>query len=194
MASTDRGVKTSEYVRRDEKGELLLTTSDMLSVFNISQQTMKDWANSGCPKHSRGLWNIREVIRWRGIAKAGDNYKDQSDEARKLQADADYKHAKARQEEVRLQEMLGELVPIEMIHDKLIMTFTEIRQTLLKLPNDLRVAVHTQYPEASEGVTEIAEETVRKCLGGLAVCGDTRINGTLERTDRQEYSDGEGAI
>ena len=183
-----------EIVKRAENGDLLVTSKEMLVIFNIDSTTLGDWAKAGCPKHSRGYWSIKQVIRWRGMGKRGEANYEQSNEAKKLQADADYKAAKARQEEVRLQEMLGYLVPIEMIKDKWTMTFTEIRQTLLKLPNDLRVAVHTQYPEASEGVTEIAEEIVRKCLGGLAGCGDTRINSTMERADRQEHSGSEDTI
>lgn len=187
-------MKEKETVRRNDNGELLITSKDMMILFNIEEVTLAKWAKSGCPKVQRGLWNLREVIRWRGIAKRGDNDQDQSDEARKLQADADYKHAKARQEEVRLQEMLGELVPIEMIKDKWAMAFTEIRQLLLKLPTDIRVAVHTQYPDCSEGVTEIAEETVRKCLFGLAGCGDTRVNGTLERANKGQSPTSKTAV
>lgn len=136
-------------------------------LFDVADTTLTKWIKKGMPKISQGKYLLRDVIRWRGVAKDNANM---SDAARKLEADADYKKAKARQEEVHLQEMLGQLVDVEIVKGELSTVFTTVRQILLKLPNEIRVHVHTLYPESDAGVSEIAENTVRKCLEELANC------------------------
>lgn len=166
-------------VKFNKDGDLLLTTAEMGKIFGMRPDTLSDWAKKGCHKEERGWWNVRKVIEWRGLNRMGDN-PELSSEAKKLQADADYKTAKARQAEVELQEQLGKLVPIEIVEEKMADAFAEIRQLLLKLPNDLHARIHTEYPNCAEGVSEIADDTVRKCLLRLAECDNSRGNAEME--------------
>ena len=166
-------------IKFNDEGELLLTTGEMGKIFGMRADTLSDWAQKGCPKEERGWWNIRKVVEWRGLARSGDNM-EISSEAKKLQADADYKTAKARQAEVELQEQLGKLVPIEIITADMQNAFAEMRQILMKLPNDLHAKIHTLYPACAEEVKDIADDTVRKCLLRLAECDNTRGNAEVE--------------
>lgn len=154
-------------IERDKDGNIIIRSADMYKLFCINDTTLNKWVHQGMPRMAHGKFLLRDVIRWKGVAKTADNI---SDAARKLEADADYKKAKARQEEVHLKEMLGELVDLEIVKGELSTVFTNIRQILLKLPNELRVHVHTLYPESDAGVSEVAEGTVRKCLEELAQC------------------------
>lgn len=166
-------------IKRDENGQIILTSKDMYLLFDINDTTLNNWVHKGMPKLTHGHFRLQDVIRWRGVAKVEDNM---SDNARKLQADADYKKAKAQQEEVRLKEMLGELVDVEIVKGELGTVFTTIRQILLKLPNEIRVHVHTLYPESDIGVSEIAEATVRKCLDELSNCHYSTTEREMEET------------
>lgn len=172
-----------EKISFDENDDLIVNTDVLVSLFGVSKKTIAEWGGKGCPKLGRGAWLLKDVIRWRGLGRSGDTGGEESDAVKKLRADAEYKDAKAKQEAVRLQEMLGNLVPIEMIRDEWAMMFTEIRQQLLKLPNDIRARTYTLYPEASEEVTEIAEETIRQCLEGIAKGNNTSIEKELEEID-----------
>lgn len=172
-----------ENAKWNNEGDLILTTQEMGKIFGMRPDTLSDWATKGCPKECRGWWNVRKVIEWRGLGRLGDNT-EKSSEAKKLQADADYKTAKARQAEVELQEQLGKLVPIEIVTEKMQDAFTEIRQLLLKLPNDLHAKIHTLYPSCAEDVSEIADDTVRKCLLRLAECNNSRGDGEMEKNNR----------
>lgn len=164
-----------EKAKWDENGDLILTTQEMGKIFGLRADTLSDWAIKGCPKESRGWWNVRKVIEWRGLGRLGDN-SEKSSEAKKLQADADYKAAKARQAEVELQEQLGKLIPIEIVTKQMQDAFAEIRQLILKLPNDLHAKIHTIYPSCAEDVKEIADDTARKCLLRLAECDNARAD------------------
>lgn len=168
-----------------ENEKVILTNSQICYVFNIVPETLRKWTKNGCPKLGRGKYDLRSVINWRGLSVQGD-VKDVSSEAKKLQAEADFKHAKARQEEIRLQEMLGQLIPVEMVHDRLEALFTDIRQTLLNLPEQIRSEVHTLYPEASGETSEIADRVVRKVLTGLAGSNNTSTGISLDRTTKKK--------
>lgn len=177
-----------------EEGQFIFTTQEVLALFDIGDSTLKRWVKEGCPKLGRDQWDLQQLLRWRGLGKRGDNQFHDSPEAKKLQAEADLKDAKARQEEVRLQEMLGYLVPIEMVQEQLADTFTEIRQTMLRLPNDVRARIHVQYPDCSEGVSEIVNTTVRKCLESLAECNNATTTRKVVDVDSREDSDSEETI
>lgn len=171
-------INVNTTVKFNDEGDLIISTAEMGKLFGIRNDTLSGWAEKGCPKEERGWWNLKKVIAWRGMARSGDNM-EISSEAKKLQADADYKTAKARQAEVELQEQLGKLVPIEVIQEDLQNAFAEIRQILMKLPNDLHAKIHTLYPACAEDVKDIADDTVRKSLLRLAECDNARGNAEI---------------
>jgi phage terminase Nu1 subunit (DNA packaging protein) len=161
----------NEFCRKTADGRILLNTSSIAKAFNTSIELVsRKWSKQGCPKEERGWWDISEVIKWRGLSRNEGG--EDSAEAKKLKADADTKFARARQEELKLQEMLGSLVPIEMVKGELNYTFTDIKQRLSKLPNDIRVELYTLYPEHTNEVTEIVERKVRECLSELSSTND----------------------
>ena len=176
----------SDGARYDENGDLIVSTTDLVNLFGVTKKTIAQWPGLGCPKIGRSTWNLREVIAWRGLGRRGDVNGEESDAVKKLRADAEYKDAKAKQEAVRLQEMLGNLIPIDMMKDEWAMMFTEIRQQLLKLPNDIRAKTYVLYPECSEEVTEIAEETIRQCLERLAGGNYAGVEESVEEDDPED--------
>ena len=176
--------------RYDENGDLIVSTADLIKIFGVTQRTVAEWGRTNCPKVGRGEWKLKDVVEWRGLCRLGDATNKESDAAKKLRADAEYKDAKAKQEAVRLQEMLGNLVPIEMIQEQWAFTFADIRQQLMKLPNDIRARIHTSYPECSEDVSLIAEEIIRRTLEGLAECDNTGFTKPVEETDSTDDSEG----
>lgn len=181
-------------LRYDENGDLIIPTADLIKIFGVAPKTPAEWAKQGCPKVGRGEWKLKDVVQWRGLMRLGDATNKESDAAKKLRADAEYKDMKAKQEAVRLQEMLGNLVPIEMIREQWAYTFTDIRQQLLKLPNDIRARIHTSYPECSEEVSLIAEDTIRRTLEGLSECDNTGFTKTVEKANTTDNSTDEETI
>ena len=180
--------------RYDENGDLIVPTDDVVRIFGVTTKTVSEWNKSGLEKVERGMYKLKDVVKFRGLMRLGDATNQETDAAKKLRADAEYKDAKAKQEAVKLQEMLGNLVPIEMIQEQWAFTFTDIRQQLLKLPNDIRARIHTSYPECSEDVSLIAEEIIRRTLEGLTECNNTGFTKTVEETNRTDDSEGEETL
>jgi len=160
-----------EFCRKTTDGKILLSTAAIAQAFNVAIELVsRSWGQQGCPKAERGWWDIAEVIKWRGLSRTEGG--EVSAEAKKLKADADTKYARARQEELKLQEMLGSLIPVEMVKGELNYCFTDIKQRLSRLPNDIRVEIYTMYPEHTNEVTEIVERKVRECLSELSKTDD----------------------
>lgn len=178
----------------DENGDLIISTEDVSRAFGVTTKSVTDWNKAGLQRYERGMYRLKDVIKWRGLMRLGDATNKETDASKKLRADAEYKDAKAKQEAVKLQEMLGNLVPIEMIQEQWAFTFTDIRQQLMKLPNDIRARIHTSYPECSEDVSVIAEEIIRRTLEGLSECNNTGIKAPVEETHQTDDSDGEETI
>lgn len=187
-------VMSKAECRYDENGDLIVHTDDVARIFGVTVKTVSEWHKAGLQRVERGMYRLKDVVKWRGLMRLGDATNKETDASKKLRADAEYKDAKAKQEAVKLQEMLGNLVPIEMIQEQWAFAFTDIRQQLLKLPNDIRARIHTSYPECSEDVSLIAEEVVRRTLEGLSECNNTGIKKTVEEVDNASDSDGEDTI
>ena len=172
-----------DKMRQNKDGEWEVTTEVMTSFLGVSAVILNKWAKNGCPKSERGWWNVKAVLRWRGLSREGDS-SEQTLVSRKLEAEADYKHAKARQEELTLLKMMGELVPREMVQATLAETFTGIRQTLLMLPSKIRTELHTAYPEISVEVASIAENNIRGCLTGLSGADNSKADRKMGRKSK----------
>lgn len=86
-------------------------------------------------------------------------------EKKKLQAEADYKEAKARQEELKLAELEGRMHSAEDVEAATTQLVYSVRSMLLALPG--RVAVDAAGKSASE-VSEVVRREVFAILEGLA--------------------------
>ncbi len=166
-------------MKETEDGQLIVSSEVLKRIFGVTQRLISDWQMQGCPKYDRGWWNLKDVIEWRGLGRQKGQKK--SDEAKKLEADADLKYAKARQEELKLAEMMGELIPKDLVEATLSSTFSAVRQRLLALPNDIRAECFTLYPESTVGVTKLADKAVRECLDYLAGHSDPGNGRKLEK-------------
>lgn len=169
----------SELVKESPDGAILVSTQALIRIFDITKQTINKWTKNGCPRYSRGWYDLHEVIVWRGIGRTGDRDATDSPAAKKLKADADIKYAKARQEELKLAEIMGELIPKELVEARLSDTFAGIRQRLLAVPNEVRMETYTTHPEVSSEVTKIADTAVRECLHELAEFGNSGDTGSV---------------
>jgi len=59
----------------------------LIAIFSVTEKTVFNWTNMGCPRNEEGSYNLTEVIKWRetGLKQSrGDNAK-QAAELRKLE-------------------------------------------------------------------------------------------------------------
>jgi phage terminase Nu1 subunit (DNA packaging protein) len=96
--------------------------SELSRLMGVTREAVRLWTVEGCPRRDDGSYIVAEVVTWR-IARAvqternkrreGDKPKQHASEAnRKLAAEADLK-------ELQLEQLRGNLVPIEVFDAKL---------------------------------------------------------------------------
>lgn len=56
-----------------ENNRIIVNTNTLCELLGVSRTTVKNWADEGCPKHSRGWWDLKEVFEWVGIAGAKED-------------------------------------------------------------------------------------------------------------------------
>lgn len=162
---------------KEKDGRILVTIAVAADLIGVTRQYVNRWVNENkFPKvKGRGtsyidLGNFLQQRERQMDEKNGEL----PDTARKLKAEADYKTSKARQEELNLMQMLGELIPQEQVQEELSILFTEIRQTLLQLPTKIKSRVHVIEPQASNDCAEVANGVIQDILHRLAKSNDTK--------------------
>jgi len=130
-----RDVAKSELPRwlKIEGERALLNSGKTADFFGVTVKTLAQWAKEGCPKHSRGWWDPKEILAWRGEATDEDTKEAMSVLARKLKAEADYKEARA-EAAIRQNEILeGQYMPREEIETQWANRVIELKAGLLAL-------------------------------------------------------------
>ena len=61
-------MKAVEY----SDGRVLLATAVMGQVFGVTERAIRKWGANGCPQFSRGRWDLKQVIEWRGRSEQPD--------------------------------------------------------------------------------------------------------------------------
>lgn len=96
----------------------------------------------------------------------GRTQEEASDEQRKLKADADFKRAKADQEQLRLAELEGHMHSAEDVEACTLELVHAVRSSLLALPG--RVAVDAAAARSAPEVSAIVQREVEGVLTGLS--------------------------
>ena len=136
-----------------------------LTVARISQLRKEGVLHAeGHPLRYRLAESVQAYISYAVDAARGRSATDRDAEARKLQADADYKAAKARQEEIKLAELEGRMHSAEDVEAATTQLVYAVRSQLLALPG--RIAVDAEMRSAQE-VSGIVRREVCSVLDGL---------------------------
>jgi len=174
-ATITKGVKLKD-------GVLMVSTGMVVDLYQTSRNTVDKWIRGGAPKHERGWWDLKELIKWRGES-AGSQGLTPSAAANKIVADTRYKDARANIEQLRLQQIIGTVIPVEIMQQRLENTFFAFSQSLKNLAESL-------YPELSAKGREKLNDGFTKALTALS--GDElykpSANSKMARTGRPRGS------
>lgn len=109
--------------------------------------------------------SVQAYIKFCVDSARGKNLSDEDAERKKLRAEADYKEAKARQEEIRLAELEGRMHASEDVEAATTSLVYEIRSAILAMPG--RIAVDAEMKPAAE-VSEVVRRECCAVLDGLS--------------------------
>lgn len=168
---------------KETKDTVLASANTAAKVLGISTTGLNKWIEyNDFKKEPHGTPNVdlQKLVAAREAALLENSQPSESDSARKAKADADLKEVKAQQEQIHLMEMLGELIPKDMVQEHMETMATEIRQELLALPARLKTKVFPTDPAVAEAVRGWADEEIRNSLRRLGEGADTGAKEEVE--------------
>ena len=148
-----------------------VTTKELAEILGLTVQRIGQLRKAGVLDGGDGrrpsfdlAESVQSYVRFQ-VDSARDRAPEDADaERRKLQADADYKAAKARQEELKLAELEGRMHSAEDVEAATTQLVYAVRSQLLALPG--RIAVDAEMRSAQE-VSGIVRREVCSVLDGL---------------------------
>lgn len=158
---TDDGKLKQMHIEDDK---LIASTNDTATFLGVTPKTIHEWTRQGCPKHKRGWFDVGEVVRWRlqivGAATGGDKAK--------VDADVRYKTARAAIAEKELALKSGELLPTILVENRLTELFSNLKTSILAIPDHIMAEIYSQYPELAPQVRRLIDGYIREALKSIA--------------------------
>lgn len=146
--------------------EISVSSKDLALIFNISTRTIWAWVSKGLPKLGRGQFPLLECIRWWRENILGDIQGQASLSEQKLR----YAVARARREELTVQEREGQLIQKDLPLQWLQGHVTEAKGAFWDMPrrmaeelaatNDLKQVEHLLRQEIRRILTDLADGKV----------------------------------
>lgn len=176
-----------EKITVDREHNIYCSLTAIAKQLGITKQRVSAIVKENEIPKSGQLYNLTFMLHLRREQEA-QREQDLSDTAKKLKAEADYKTSKARQEELVLMQMMGELIPGEQVKDSLETLFLDVRQTVLTIPENIKTRVYSIAPDLANECAEVANETVKKILTILASGNDTSSTAPVGEKPKRHYT------
>lgn len=158
------------WIKITDDDRLLIGSLKLAEIMHVNVKSLPKWEARGCPKDSWGWWDIAAVIKWRTQTTGADK-QGPSTEADKLDADVKLKRAKAALEELKLQGLTNEMMPVSLIEQRVTAMFGNVRTSILGIGDKLLNQIYTQYPELATDAKKVIDHEVKEALRELATTG-----------------------
>lgn len=142
-------------------------------VFGVSVRTVANWVKDGMPVMKDGKYDIAEIQAWRFLKKGG-NKKASKTSKNGENWDSKYREYKARFEEIRLKQALGELVSKREVETGLIQISIAIKRALLSLPRSVAPRLMGLEPREIEKVLRQSVEDIINLFAQDKIFGDVK--------------------
>lgn len=94
---------------------LVVSTKQVADFFDVSRQTISNWAKAGCPKLGRGRFDLKAVFDW-----WNENINAGADDSDIQQVKLEYWRAKASIESLKEKEKRSKLIPVEEVREEFV--------------------------------------------------------------------------
>lgn len=122
------------YTITSTKYPVVFSTAVVCHIFEISRQTLTNWNRAGLPKHARGMWDLQELIRFRGLGSTGGlDGKEQSLAEQKLSIEIQYKEAQVELSRIKNDILAGKYLETYYVESELKRFFTVFKRSCLNL-------------------------------------------------------------
>lgn len=166
---------------------VVLSSAVVCEVFGVSRQALSDWERAGLKKCSRGQWELKELIHFRGLGSAGGpDGKEKSLSEQKLIAEIALKESQGELSRLKNDIIAGKYLEEYYVVSELKRFFTVLKRSCMNLSRQIsgQVAAHVPPAVAREIEHEI-HGTIINALEQMSIGGVYSAKGAKARKKQQ---------
>ncbi|MDZ7760837.1 MAG: hypothetical protein U5L00_11345 [Desulfovermiculus sp.] len=115
--------------------KIIVSTNELAAFFDVSRQAVYQWSRAGCPKVSRGKWDLKQVLTW-WLETVYAERTAQDDESLS-EIKRRYWSWKSENERMKAQQTETELIPKDQVHKQWASRMAEYKNGCFNLENAL---------------------------------------------------------
>lgn len=150
-------------------GIILVSTKQLVELLEISDRTLTDWKRQGLTQHSRGWWDLKHVLKWRGLINSGNSEENKSVnlQKKKLEAEIAFKEAQSDLSRLKADIAEGKYLEKEIVEAELARFFLVFKKSSMSLSRKLsgEVSAYVEPLEArriEKSLTEIINDALEQ--------------------------------
>lgn len=154
--------------------KLIISTGELVKLLDITDKTLTNWKRQGLTQHSRGWWDLKFVLKWRGLIYNSDSEvsKSLNLQQKKLEVEVAFKEAQG--ELIRLKTDLanGKYLDKELVETELSRFFLIFKKSSMALARKLAGEI-SPYVEPLEArkIEKGLSDTISEALDQMSVDG-----------------------
>lgn len=159
---------------KEENGKILIRTNRLCDLLGISDRTLTDWKRQGLTQHSRGWWDLKHVLKWRGEVYNADSEvtKSVNLQQKKLEAEIAFKEAQSELNRIKVDIANGKYIEKEIVEAELTRFFLIFKKSVMILPRKM-IGFITGYVDPIElrKIEKQLTELINDALNQMSVDG-----------------------
>lgn len=155
-------------------GRIIVRTSVLCEILDIQDRTLTNWKRQGLTQHSRGWWDLKHVLKWRGEIYNADSEVSKSVnlQQKKLEAEVAFKEAQSELTRLKTDIANGKYIEKEIVEAELSRFFVVFKKSAMMLPRKLAGQI-SSYVEPIEArrIEKNLADIVNDALEQMSVDG-----------------------
>ncbi|KAB8126918.1 terminase small subunit [Gracilibacillus oryzae] len=154
--------------------EVVVSTKALCDLLEISDRTLTDWKRQGLTQHSRGWWDLKKVLKWRGLISHSDSEVDKSInlQKKKLEAEIAFKEAQSDLSRLKADIAEGKYLEKEIVELELSRFFAVFKKSSMALSRKLAGEVSSYVdPLEARRIEKSLSEIINNALEQMSVDG-----------------------
>lgn len=160
-------------VKRDGD-TIVVSTKVLCEILEVSDRALTDWKRQGLTQYSRGWWDLKHVLKWRGeIYNANSEVtKSINLQQKKLEAEVAFKEAQSELTRLKTDIANGKYIEKELVEAELSRFFIVFKKSAMSLSRKLAAEIGPYVePIEARRIEKELTETINDALEQMSVDG-----------------------
>jgi len=157
-----------------ENDKIIVSTKVLCELLDVSDRALTDWKRQGLTQHSRGWWDLKHVLKWRGMIYNADTEERRSInlQQKKLEAEIAFKEAQSELTRLKADIANGKYIEKELVEVELSRFFIIFKKSAMALSRKLASEISPYVdPIEARRIEKYLSEIINDALDQMSVDG-----------------------